>query len=108
MQVIRSARGREVVCEARLNKLPWVGRNMLRASFVDISERVLAEEQLAQMESKYRGLLEAAPDAMVVVNIDGEIVLLNFQAETQFGFCRSELLGRKITTIIPDGFALGW
>jgi PAS domain S-box-containing protein len=65
----------------------------------------VAETHLAQMEGKYRGLLEAAPDAMVVVNQGGEIVLLNVQAEKQFGYRRDELLGQKVTNIIPVGFA---
>ena len=64
-----------------------------------------AEKHLAQMEAKYRGLMEAAPDAMVVVNRNGEIVLLNVQAEKQFGYRRDELLGQKVKTIIPEGFA---
>jgi PAS domain S-box-containing protein len=51
------------------------------------------------------GCLEAAPDAMVVVNQGGEIVLLNVQAEKQFGYRRDELLGQKVTNIIPVGFA---
>jgi PAS domain S-box-containing protein len=51
------------------------------------------------------GLLEAAPDAMVVVNQGGEIVLLNVQAEKRFGYRRDELLGQKVTNIIPEGFA---
>jgi PAS domain S-box-containing protein len=64
----------------------------------DISERKATE-------AKYRGLLEAAPDAMVVVNHGGEIVLLNVQAERQFGYHRDELLGQMVTNIIPEGFA---
>jgi PAS domain S-box-containing protein len=55
--------------------------------------------------AKYRGLLEAAPDAMVVVDPGGVIVLLNVQAEKQFGYHRDELVGKKVTTIIPEGFA---
>ena len=55
--------------------------------------------------AKYRGLLEAAPDAMVVVNQGGEIVLLNVQAEKQFGYRRDELLGQQVKNIIPEGFA---
>jgi PAS domain S-box-containing protein len=57
------------------------------------------------MEGRYRGLLEAAPDAMVVVNPGGEIVLLNVQAEKQFGYSRDELVGQKVKNIIPEGFA---
>lgn len=56
-------------------------------------------------EARYRGLLEAAPDAMVVVNKAGDIVLLNVQAEKQFGYSRDELVGQPVTNIIPDGFA---
>src|SRR4029077_787764 len=58
-----------------------------------------------ESEAKYRGLLEAAPDAMVVVNQGGEIVLLNVQAEKQFGYRRDELVGQKVKNIIPEGFA---
>ncbi|MBP9142856.1 MAG: PAS domain S-box protein [Thermoanaerobaculia bacterium] len=58
-----------------------------------------------ESEARYRGLLEAAPDAMVVVNPSGEIVLLNVQAEKQFGYRRDELLGQRVTNIIPEGFA---
>jgi PAS domain S-box-containing protein len=49
--------------------------------------------------------LEAAPDAMVVVNQSGEIVLLNLLAEKQFGYHRDELVGQQVKNIIPEGFA---
>jgi PAS domain S-box-containing protein len=58
-----------------------------------------------ESEARYRGLLEAAPDAMVVVNQGGEIELLNVQAEKQFGYSRDELIGQKVKDIIPEGFA---
>jgi PAS domain S-box-containing protein len=58
-----------------------------------------------ESEAKYRGLLEAAPDAMVVVNTGGEIVLSNVHAEKQFGYSRNELLGQMVKNIIPEGFA---
>jgi PAS domain S-box-containing protein len=79
--------------------LRWFGTN------TDISASREAEKHLAQMESRYRGLLEAAPDAMVVVNPSGEVVLLNVQAEKQFGYRRDELVGQKVKNIIPEGFA---
>jgi PAS domain S-box-containing protein len=55
--------------------------------------------------ARYRGLLEASPDAMVVVSANGEIVLLNAQAEKQFAYRRDELLGQDVKRIIPEGFA---
>jgi PAS domain S-box-containing protein len=60
---------------------------------------------MLQSEARYRGLLEAAPDAMVVVNEVGEIVLVNVQAEKQFGYRRDELVGQQVKNIIPEGFA---
>ncbi|HVQ74993.1 MAG TPA: ATP-binding protein, partial [Candidatus Binatia bacterium] len=71
----------------------------------DLGAPKAAETHLEQMEGGYRALLEAAPDAMVVVNQGGTIVLLNVQAERQFGYRRDELLGQQVTTIIPEGFA---
>src|SRR4030095_812301 len=72
---------------------------------IEIAVSTAAEAHLAQMEGRYRALLEAAPDAMVVVNQRGEIVLLNLQAEKQFGYRRDELLGQPVTNIIRQGFA---
>ncbi|HEY8800986.1 MAG TPA: PAS domain S-box protein, partial [Candidatus Limnocylindrales bacterium] len=78
---------------------------LVTAAIRNITVRKAAERHLAQMEGRYRGLLEAAPDAMVVVNQAGEIVLLNVQAEKQFGYRRDELVGQQVTNIIPEGFA---
>ncbi|MEO8251186.1 MAG: PAS domain S-box protein, partial [Chloroflexota bacterium] len=64
-----------------------------------------AGEMSEEPGAKYRGLLEAAPDAMVVVDEGGEIVLLNLQAEKQFGYRRDELVGQPVKNIIPQGFA---
>ena len=65
----------------------------------------LKGETSKESGARYRGLLEAALDAMVVVNGAGEIVLLNLQAEKQFGYHRDELVGQAVTNIIPEGFA---
>ncbi|MGZ8851570.1 MAG: PAS domain-containing protein [Thermoanaerobaculia bacterium] len=95
----------EFPIELMLSPLESADGVLVTAAIRDISVRKDAEEHLAQTEGKYRGLLEAAPDAMVVVNQSGEIVLLNVQAEKQFGYRRDELLGQKVTNIIPEGFA---
>jgi PAS domain S-box-containing protein len=95
----------EFPIEIMLSPLESAEGILVTAAIRDISVRKAAELHLAQMEGRYRGLLEAAPDAMVVVNQGGEIVLLNVQAEKQFGYRRDELLGQKVKNIIPEGFA---
>ena len=97
--------GSEFPIEIMLSPLRSPEGILVTAAIRDISARKAAEAHLVQMEGRYRGLLEAAPDAMVVVNQQGEIVLLNLQAEKQFGYHRDELLGQKLTNIIPEGFA---
>jgi PAS domain S-box-containing protein len=97
--------GSEFPIEIMLSPLDSPEGILVTAAIRDISVRTAADKHLAQMEGRYRGLLEAAPDAMVVVNTDGEIVLLNAQAEKQFGYSRDALLGQRVTNIIPEGFA---
>ncbi len=97
--------GSEFPIEIMLSPLENAEGILVTAAIRDISVRKAAEKHLAQMESRYRGLLEAAPDAMVVVNRGGEIVLLNARAENEFGYRRDELLGQQVRTIIPEGFA---
>ncbi len=91
--------------ELMLSPLETAEGTLVTAAIRNISLRKAAEKHLDEMEGKYCGLLEAAPDAMVVVNQDGDIVLLNLQAEKRFGYRRDELLGQKVTNIIPQGFA---
>jgi PAS domain S-box-containing protein len=97
--------GSEFPVELMLSPLESDDGILVTAAIRDISVRKAAEKNLAQMEGRYRGLLEAAPDAMVVVDQSGKIVLVNLQAEKQFGYRRDRLLGREVKDIIPEGFA---
>ena len=61
----------------------------------DITERKRAEE-------KFRLAVEASPSAIVMVNEQGGIVLVNVQAEKLFGYAREELIGQSVETLVPD------
>jgi PAS domain S-box-containing protein len=57
-----------------------------------------------KVEARFRGFLEAAPDAIVVVNHEGKIVILNTQTERLFKFPRENLLGMPVETLVPERF----
>jgi PAS domain S-box-containing protein len=70
----------------------------------DNSRRELAEEALRDSAAKFRGILESAPDAMVIADGHRRIVLVNAETEHLFGYGREELVGQLVDILVPERF----
>jgi PAS domain S-box-containing protein len=95
--VARRKDGSVFPAEISLSSIETERGRLVSAAIRDVSERKAAE-------ARFRGLVDAAPDAMVIVDADGRIELVNAQAETMFGYERGELLGRPVEVLVPPRF----
>jgi two-component system CheB/CheR fusion protein len=73
------------------------GEKIIQCNIRDITERKLAEQ-------KFCGLMESAPDAMIISDHEGKITIINAQTEKVFGYSRGELIGKTIEILIPPRF----
>ncbi|MDO8285771.1 MAG: PAS domain S-box protein [Rhodoferax sp.] len=89
--------GDEFPVEISLSPLKTEEGTMVMSAIRNISDRKKADQ-------KFKDLLESAPDAMVIVNREGRMVLVNSQAVQLFGWSRDELLGQKIEILVPERF----
>jgi protein-histidine pros-kinase len=89
--------GSEFPIEISLSPLQTDDETLVSSAIRDISDRKKAED-------KFKDLLESAPDAMVIVNNDGRILLVNAQTEKLFGYARDELIDQWVEMLIPERF----
>ncbi|HYL85163.1 MAG TPA: PAS domain S-box protein [Candidatus Angelobacter sp.] len=89
--------GTEFPLEISLSPIQADSALLVSAVIRDITERKRAQQRILT-------LLDSAPDAMVVVNENGRIVLVNTQTEQLFGYRRSELLGQLVEVLVPERF----
>ncbi|HET6843180.1 MAG TPA: PAS domain S-box protein [Candidatus Angelobacter sp.] len=89
--------GREFPVEISLSPLEIDEGTLVMSAIRDITDRKRAEQ-------KFKGLLESAPDAIVIVNRPGQIVLVNSQTEKLFGYSREELLDQKVEMLVPERY----
>jgi len=86
--------------------LAGAGTLLLRSQVRPLATKLIdAETQARAQERKFKGLLESAPDAIVIVDRNGKIVLVNSQTEKLFGYKRAEMLDRKIEMLLPERYA---
>ncbi len=78
------------------------GGLLIVADIRDISERKVAEQRRLASETRFRALLESAPDAIVITDTDGRIVLVNAQTERLFGYARERLIGAEVEILVPE------
>jgi len=81
-------------------------------SYLEIQEQKIRHQdemirdaiRLKAIQQKFEGLLESAPDAVIVVGKDGTLMIVNSQSKKVFGYDRREILGKQSEILIPRRF----
>jgi PAS domain S-box-containing protein len=82
------------------------GHQMIVLNERDIT-RIKYQREAHMLQSRFRGVLETGPDAIVLVDASGRMVLVNSETERLFGYTREELLGEFVELLVPKRFHPG-
>ena len=94
----------EFPLEASISQHGENGRKFFTVILRDVTERTRVEELLSRDESRLRGILDSAMDAIITVDDSEHVVLFNAAAEAVFGCSRNDALGAPLTWFIPERF----
>src|ERR1041385_5527340 len=95
-----------------MNTLIDIALNGIGEAYLETKEQLIRQQeetvrdavQQKRSEKRFRGLLEAAPDAMVIVDHEGTIIMVNAQTEKLFGYVRGDLFGKQVELLVPGRF----
>ena len=73
------------------------------ATVVDITSRKEAEARLAASERRFRTVLDATPNPVVGIDVEGRIMYVNPEVERAFGYAPDEILGKRVEVLLPTG-----
>ena len=99
--VHRRKDGSEYPVEVRLQLSRADKHPVFAAIIQDMTERKHVQQELQRANEIFRGVLEAAPDAVIIVDQSGHIVLANQYSELVFGYTREELFGQSMEQLVP-------
>lgn len=89
--------GTEFPVEIGLGLIENREETLVLSSIIDITER-------KRLEHRFRQAVESAPNAIVMVNESGIILMVNAQAELSFGYSRTEMTGQAVEMLVPERF----
>jgi PAS domain S-box-containing protein len=113
LDAYRSSPERLLAAMDGADQLIEIALSVIGESYLDTKQQLIQEQSIAieaatereQMNAVFRGLLESAPDAIVVVNQKGEVMIVNSQFERMFGYSREEITGQYIEKLVPQRFS---
>jgi PAS domain S-box-containing protein len=107
-ETVRVAKdGRSIHVSLTVSPIRDADGNLSGASKIarDISKRRRDEEALRESENRFRSVAETASDAIITIDEESNIVFVNPAAVTTFGYTEEELIGSKLTMLMPDSFS---